>query len=61
MLAQRLAPTGACVLRDPVARRQQSTIGLRSAGDMTSDGETWPPVGFETTLSSPRELKSGCG
>ena len=28
-------------------------------GYMTSEGEAWPPVGFETTESSPRALKSG--
>ena len=43
----------------PGARRPPSVCG--PPGYITSDGDAWPPAGFETTFSSPSELKSGRG
>ena len=43
----------------PGARRPPSVCG--PPGYITSDGELCPPTGFETTFSSPSELKSDRG
>ena len=55
----RPSPARPGVLRNRVAGASRPPSVCGPPGYMTSEGEAWPPAGFETTFSSPRALKSG--